>query len=613
VAQEVAKKEIHVPKPVPHTYFTAYYNHGVPEGNSVYLDGHNIDCGTDNFIKKFVLEHNKEKKQHRYNYRCNSDREGFFNYRENYTNKQITAFKKVNKNTPYNEGPSNVAYLDRHKVSCKGLISQFKLNRTKDGKKYRYSYKCLEADDKHKLLYDKMKQTHKIVPTGKSMDLAGKELNCYDPNDKDKGLAWFMYKNKDGKAYYDYGCGKIIPKTAEDLKKEAAVLDKPMIVFWKPKNKGGNHHINISRIELYNNKDQKIKLTPFHYSSIAQSYKLDKCLDGKNDTFCHTAWVKGHDWRLTKFEDQYKSRRFISFTFPKGQQLKKIYIRNRKGQEKRILDMRVTIYPKITKNIDKIDGNVFNHVFKNAILDYNFFLAKPVPPKTAGCHVYSQDTCPKQGFNTQNKWHHDTWGEANKNAHITDALCKKRATDYSNWCGGQKDFVYKWNKPSNKTLVDFANKHPPIGTGPYLHRATGITYQVSSSWGGGKSNHFTPWLDSKLGWAAQHNNNKQWFNMKFKKQNVKNIIIQGRIDGAYGQYLKKFDLYYKDPANKWVLIGTKTTNTKNNVKKKIAVKKTTNEIQLNIKEWNNHITFRVGVEFGAPPTNAPPPCRGPMC
>jgi len=357
-------------------------------------------------------------------------------------------------------------------------------------------------------------------------------MNCYDPNDKDKGLSWFKYNNIDGKAYYDYGCGKIIPKTAAEI----AAENIGMIVFYKPKGSGSLHHINISRIELYDNQDQKIKLKPYKYSSIAQNYKLKKCIDGKNNTFCHTAWVRTHEWTegLSSFDDQYKKRRFISFTFP-NKVVKKIYIRNRSGQEGRLNNMRVTIYPNTKSNIEKLDGNIFNHVFKNSLLDINLYPNDPVRT---------------------------------------------------------------------------ANDNPPQGTGPYLHKPTGITYQVKSSWDKGKNNHFTPWIDSKQGWSSGVNDNKQWINMKFKKQYVKNITIQGRVNGDHGQYLKKFDLYYKDDANKWVLIGTKTSNTKNNTKKKIPVKKTTKEIQLNIKKWNKHITFRVGVEFGIAP---PPPCVGPMC
>ena len=74
----------------------------------------------------------------------------------------------------------------------------------------------------------------------------------------------------------------------------------------------------------------------------------------------------------------------------------------------------------------------------------------PAAPTKPGCFVYSNDTCPKQGFNTQGKWHHDVWGEQHQKAAESDALCKKRVGEYNGWCGGQKDFIHKWNKPAPK-------------------------------------------------------------------------------------------------------------------------------------------------------------------
>jgi len=159
---------------------------------------------------------------------------------ENYTAAQLKSFKKESKSTPMNDGPANVAYLDRHKVECDGLISQFKLGRSTDGKKYAYKYKCLNKNDKQKLVKDKVKQTSKVTPTEKSMDLVGKALNCYDPNDKDKGLVSFQYRNAGGKAYYDYTCGKIVPKTAEELKKEEEIEAQKKKVLDEIENKINN-------------------------------------------------------------------------------------------------------------------------------------------------------------------------------------------------------------------------------------------------------------------------------------------------------------------------------------------------------------------------------------
>ena len=134
------------------------------------------------------------------------------------------------------------------------------------------------------------------------------------------------------------------------------------------------------------------------------------------------------------------------------------------------------------------------------------------------------------------------------------------------------------------------------GRGPL--RIGQIIYRVSSSWANGKSRHFTPQINSPQGWSAGTNRVNQWINMKFRKQFVKNVLTQGRINGAHGQYVKQFDLYYKNASNRWVRIGRKRAGSNNGIVK-APVNKVTHEIQLNIKSWSNHITMRAGIEFGS--------------
>ena len=126
-----------------------------------------------------------------------------------------------------------------------------------------------------------------------------------------------------------------------------------------------------------------------------------------------------------------------------------------------------------------------------------------------------------------------------------------------------------------------------------------ITYKVSSSHDNGRNRHFTPQINSPQGWSAGANNGSQWINMTFRKQFVRNVLTQGRINGAHGQYVKDFDLYYKNSSNRWVRIGRKRAGTNNGIVK-TPVNKLTHEIQLNIKSWSRHITMRAGVEFGKP-------------
>ena len=74
----------------------------------------------------------------------------------------------------------------------------------------------------------------------------------------------------------------------------------------------------------------------------------------------------------------------------------------------------------------------------------------PTAPTEPGCYVYSNDTCPKQKFNTQGKWYRDVWGEKNRKANETKENCAGRAKEYDKWCGSN-DFIYQFNpKPSTK-------------------------------------------------------------------------------------------------------------------------------------------------------------------
>jgi len=218
-----ARKETIVPKAIEidNNNYTNYYDDG--KGNTVYLDGLDVDCKNSNFIKSFSLE-NKDNKN-RYKFMCNKKIESFENNIEHYTSGYLKKFTNLHRETLDNdEGGGNVAFLDRHHVKCdKGLLTKFKLGR--NGKKYQYNYKCLTGDAKSKLKTFPVKQTSKVIPTKKTTDLIDKQMNCYDPNDPDVGLTSFLYKNGDGKAWYDYVCGKIVPKTEEDFKKEKAIKD----------------------------------------------------------------------------------------------------------------------------------------------------------------------------------------------------------------------------------------------------------------------------------------------------------------------------------------------------------------------------------------------------
>lgn len=97
-------------------------------GNTIYLDRHNIDCGSDSVLTQFRLIRPSES-QIRYDYTCKK------------SNKSLTC-RDVN--TPANDwGGGNSIFLDRHDVSCNEneVLSQVHLTRPTGGE-ISYKYKC---------------------------------------------------------------------------------------------------------------------------------------------------------------------------------------------------------------------------------------------------------------------------------------------------------------------------------------------------------------------------------------------------------------------------------------------------------------------------------------
>lgn len=110
------------------------------------------------------------------------------------------------------------------------------------------------------------------------------------------------------------------------------------------------NHINLSRVEILDNNDKKIKLNLHSYSSKIEldNLKLENMLDGDNETYGSLAFLrklKYHKWENETYKDSVcKSKingeinkhcpknlllpRWISFTFKTKNPLKKIYIRN---------------------------------------------------------------------------------------------------------------------------------------------------------------------------------------------------------------------------------------------------------------------------------------------
>ena len=97
----------------------------------MYLDRHNVDCGSDG-INGFSFDR-VDDQNHQYNYKCLSS-EGMGT---------STSLKGSGSN---DWGGNSVIYLDRHTVDC-GIktITQFKLTRP-SAVQIEYSYKCNDTE-----------------------------------------------------------------------------------------------------------------------------------------------------------------------------------------------------------------------------------------------------------------------------------------------------------------------------------------------------------------------------------------------------------------------------------------------------------------------------------
>jgi hypothetical protein len=100
-------------------------------GNAVFLDRHDIKCGTGSALTRFQLARSGGG-NYRYNYRCCGGSDATKTCRET--------------NTPYNDdGKGNAVYLDRHDLKCgEGeYLSQLRLVRNPaNQRQYRYNYTC---------------------------------------------------------------------------------------------------------------------------------------------------------------------------------------------------------------------------------------------------------------------------------------------------------------------------------------------------------------------------------------------------------------------------------------------------------------------------------------
>jgi len=438
---------------------------------------------------------------------------------EKYTNNFLDQMKKTDNSTEFNdEGQGNVAFLDRHNVKCKGLLTQFRL--TRDGQtKYKYKYNCLDVNDKvGKLKTFPVKQTSKVIPTKKTTDLINKQMNCHDPNDPDVGLVGFVYKNGDGKAWYEYTCGKFIPKTKEEIKAEADILakkdaeikkakdalikkrddsrpNKPGCYVYSddncPKNnkfntKGKWHHdVRGEQMKGAGDSEKECRIRTSDYNTMCGSsdfvHHFKQFPGKKTKEYSHgkgnTVFLDGHDIDCgdkfiksvvlkPKGNDNYSYHYKCSddpkpiqapagWSFGDASSKKEISL-GKTNNATECYDLVRSKEPSANAvtygTSDDKKGLCYAEFEATGINKNNNYITRDIkntPPSKPGCYIYSNENCPRQKkFNTKGKWHHlGVKSKENRTAHLKEASCKKRNTDYNKWCGST-DFKYQWNKPT---------------------------------------------------------------------------------------------------------------------------------------------------------------------
>jgi hypothetical protein len=229
--------------------------------------------------------------------------------------------------------------------------------------------------------------------------LDGHDVNC----GKNKFITDFKLKDL-GKEYtYLYKCND--PETPSDSvaanpPSDSVAANPPsdsvaanpkkvyqrLLVLYKPTSVA--HHINIARVELFKPNGKKIKLTPYKVSDANVNKndseqdainELKKTLDGKDDTYFHSAFKDYHKYiKPNKYHTD--QPRYISYTFPDNVDIDSLSIITRTSPKnikahnetyvKRFQGMRATIYPHIEYDIgkskDPSEGYLFNHWFEKA-------------------------------------------------------------------------------------------------------------------------------------------------------------------------------------------------------------------------------------------------------
>lgn len=146
-----------------------------------------------------------------------------------------------------------------------------------------------------------------------------------------------------------------------------------------------------------------------------------------------------------------------------------------------------------------------------------------------------------------------------------------------------------------KNEFDYTIHSPLTNTSP-------VYWNVSSVWAGdgyGGSGHFSPWLNSDLGWAAGANNTSQWITLNYDEPAyIKGIVVQPR-SASFGQWVTKADIQTSLTGSApWVTVLS-NVNINNSIANDNRIDFPSPVFAKSVKviptTWNNHITMRMGL------------------
>jgi hypothetical protein len=229
-------------------------------GNAIYLDRHNIDCGTNGINNLFLTRNGST---YRYNYKCSSGG-------------RLTT--SVDKDSGWNDdGGGNAIYLDRHNIACdsNGLNHVLsKLQLVRSGGSYRYNMKC--SPSLNNLNCVQKNTGWNDDGGGNAIYLDRHNITC----ESDEVISQLQLVRSGGSYRYNYKCCKSII---------GSDINNPVIgrYVWIVARDSGIP-LNIARIRVYNTSNVDIASgKPVAGSSILPGWTVSS-LTTETQAFAHT-------------------------------------------------------------------------------------------------------------------------------------------------------------------------------------------------------------------------------------------------------------------------------------------------------------------------------------